>query len=130
MVSLAGLSAVYPGFQQAQGIDSQNRMREAQATGAETDLAGQQAFGNTLKFFQQQIPGAAPVPGAPEASRVSFGAAHSMESGWNGLADCAKRISAQAKLIHTKAHTYLISRQPNISLPDIILPHQITGIFP
>ena len=63
MVSLSGLSAVYPGYQQADSNDAQTRLKKAQATGAETELAGDAAFGNTLKMFQQQVPGAQPMPG-------------------------------------------------------------------
>lgn len=68
MVSLAGLSAAYPGFQKAQGVDLQNRMQQAQVTNAETELAGQAAFGNTLKMFQQQVPGAQPMGGQMPAA--------------------------------------------------------------
>lgn len=64
MVSLSGLSAVYPGYQQADSNDAQTRLKKAQATGAETELAGDAAFGNTLKMMQAQIPGAQPMPGA------------------------------------------------------------------
>lgn len=63
MVSLAGLSAVYPGYQKAQGTDFDNRLKSATAQNAETEIAGQAAFGNTLKMFQQQVPGAQPMPG-------------------------------------------------------------------
>lgn len=69
MVSAAGLSATYPGFQKAQGTDLDNRLRAAQATNAETELAGQAAFGNTLKMFQQQVPGAQPMPGGPQQAQ-------------------------------------------------------------
>lgn len=64
MVSMAGLSAVYPAYQRSQGTSAQNRLRDATAGRAETYLAGQAAFGNTLKLFQQAIPGAQPMQNA------------------------------------------------------------------
>ena len=63
MISLGGLSAVYPGQQQAQKLDQQNQLDKFKITDAQTDQAGQVAFGNTLKMFQQQVPGAQPMQG-------------------------------------------------------------------
>jgi hypothetical protein len=55
MVSLAGLSAVYPGELAAEGQSQQNDMRKMQLDQAQAEIAGKQALG---KVFQQMVPGA------------------------------------------------------------------------
>src|SRR5712672_1396918 len=55
MVSLAGLSAVYPGELQAEGQGQQNDMRKLQLDQMQAEVAGKQALG---KVFQQMVPGA------------------------------------------------------------------------
>lgn len=67
MVSLAGLSAVQPGYLQADSTSQQTRLRKAQADQADIEMAGNTAFGNTLKAFQSQVPGAQAMPGAQGA---------------------------------------------------------------
>lgn len=57
MVSLAGLSAVYPGELAAQGQSQQNDLRQIQIDQAQAEVAGKQALG---KVFQQMVPGAQP----------------------------------------------------------------------
>lgn len=63
MVNLSGLSAAYPGFQRARGADLDIRAKELGVGDMENSQAGDVAFGNTLKMFQQQVPGAQPMPG-------------------------------------------------------------------
>lgn len=60
MVSFSGLSAVYPGFLEAQNEEIANRYNKTKAIGAETDLAGQEAYGRTLMSLG--IPGSVPMP--------------------------------------------------------------------
>jgi hypothetical protein len=55
MVSLAGLSAVYPGELAAEGQSQQNDMRKMQLDQAQAEVAGKAALG---KVFQQMVPGA------------------------------------------------------------------------
>lgn len=64
MVSLAGLSAVYPGELAAQGQSEQNDLRQMQLDQAQAEIAGKQALG---KVFQQMVPGAQPnMPPPPQ----------------------------------------------------------------
>lgn len=64
MVSLAGLSAVYPGMLEAQGKSNQNDLQQMQLDQAQAEVAGKQALG---KVFQQMVPGAQPnMPPQPQ----------------------------------------------------------------
>jgi hypothetical protein len=64
MVSLAGLSNVYPGELQAEGQSQQNDLRKVQLDQAQAEIAGKNALG---KVFQQMVPGAQPnMPPPPQ----------------------------------------------------------------
>lgn len=65
MVSLAGLSAAYPGYQTARQADNQIDKGDIDIQNAKLDQAGAEALGKTIQAFQASLPGAQPMPQAP-----------------------------------------------------------------
>lgn len=71
MVSSAGLSAAYGGYQKARKADNEIQSGDIANQQAQTGLEADTAWGNTIPVLQQMLqPGATPMPpgGAPQAS--------------------------------------------------------------
>ncbi len=77
MVSLAGASAAYPGYQTARQADNQIQAGDIANQNAQIDQLGTEALGRTIQAFQASIPGAQPMggpqppmPGQPSVPRA------------------------------------------------------------
>jgi hypothetical protein len=64
MVSLAGASAAYGGYQNARLQDNQIQSGDITNQNALIDQQGTEALGRAIAAFQAQVPGAQPMPGA------------------------------------------------------------------
>ena len=64
MVSLAGASAAYPGYQTARQADNQIEAGDIANQNAKLEQQGNEALGRTIMAFQASLPGAQPM-GAP-----------------------------------------------------------------
>ena len=67
MVSLSGLSAVYPGYQTAEKSSAQTELLRQEAAATQLDREGEMALGRT---FQALVPGAQPIGGGPQAPQA------------------------------------------------------------
>lgn len=69
MVSSAGLSAAYGGYQKARKADNEIEAGDISNQAGRTGLEADKAWGNTIPVLQQMLqPGAAPMPGAAAPS--------------------------------------------------------------
>jgi hypothetical protein len=76
MVSLAGASAAYPGYQTARQADNQIEAGDIANQNAKLEQQGNEALGRTIMAFQASLPGAQPMqpPGMPPGIRPGMGA--------------------------------------------------------
>lgn len=65
MVSLAGASAAYGGYQRAREADNQIDLGDINVQNARTDQEADKYLGNAARLFQQSMPGAQPMGGPP-----------------------------------------------------------------